>query len=374
MANKQGKRRRFGSVRQLKSGRWQVRYRDPNTGQLRSAEQTYATKTDAEVALAQIEADITRGAWADPDAGKVHFGEYALAWLKDRKLEDRTRERHESVIRLHLLPTFGKRPLSSITTAQVRSWRTQCLTQTGEPTVVKAYQIMRAVLNTAVDDELIRRNPCRIKGADHYDVPERPVLSVAEVFAVADAMIPRYRLLVLLAAFTGLRFGELASLRRRDIDTENGALMVRRSQAEMQTGALFDKAPKSAAGVRPVAFPTELLPDVKGHLESFAGAGRDGHVFVGPRGGQLRRSNFRDDWINARTKAGITEAVHFHDLRHTGNTLAASGASLRELMTRMGHSTPRAALIYQHMVNGRDREIADRLGSMIRKERGEADS
>ena len=142
----------------------------------------------------------------------------------------------------------------------------------------------------------------------------------------------------------------------------------------MQTGALFDKAPKSAAGVRPVAFPTELLPDVKGHLESFAGAGRDGHVFVSPRGGQLRRSNFRDDWINARTKAGITEALHFHDLRHTGNTLAASGASLRELMTRMGHSTPRAALIYQHMVNGRDREIADRLGSMIRKERGETDS
>ena len=374
MANNQGKRRRFGSVRQLKSGRWQVRYRDPNTGQLRSAEQTYATKTDAEVALAQIEADITRGAWSDPDAGKVHFGEYAVAWLKDRKLEDRTRERHESVIRLHLLPTFGKRPLSSITTAQVRSWRTECLTQTGEPTVVKAYQIMRAVLNTAVDDELIRRNPCRIKGADRYDVPERPVLSVAEVFAVADAMIPRYRLLVLLAAFTGLRFGELASLRRRDIDTENGAVIVRRSQAEMQTGALFDKAPKSAAGVRPVAFPTELLPDVKGHLESFAGAGRDGHVFVSPRGGQLRRSNFRDDWINARTKAGITEALHFHDLRHTGNTLAASGASLRELMTRMGHSTPRAALIYQHMVNGRDREIADRLGSMIRKERGETDS
>ncbi|MFG2474158.1 tyrosine-type recombinase/integrase [Streptomyces fagopyri] len=196
--------------------------------------------------------------------------------------------------------------------------------------MVKAYQIMRAVLNTAVDDELIRRNPCRIKGADNYDVPERPVLTVAEVFAVAEAMAPRYRLLVLLAAFTGLRFGELASLRRRDVDTANAALMVRRSQAEMQTGVLFDKAPKSDAGVRPVAFPTELLPEVKRHLDSFAGAGRDGHVFLGPQGGRLRRSNFRDDWITARTKAGVTADVHFHDLRHTGNTLAASGASLRE--------------------------------------------
>lgn len=286
----------------------------------------------------------------------------------------RSHERHESVIRLHLMPTFGNRSLSSITTAQVRAWRTACLTRTGEPTVVKAYQILRAILNTAVDDELIRRNPCRIKGADSYDVPERPVLTVAEVFAVADAIAPRYRLLVLLAAFTGLRFGELASLRLRDVDTENAALMVRRSQAEMQTGALFDKAPKSDAGVRPVAFPNELLPDVTRHLDAYAGTARDGHVFLGPQGGQLRRSNFRDDWIKARTKAGITADVHFHDLRHTGNTLAASGASLRELMTRMGHSTPRAALIYQHMVNGRDREIADRLGSMIRKTRGEVDS
>lgn len=374
MANSKGRRRRFGTVRQLKSGRWQARYRDPVTGQLRSAEETYGTKTDAEVALTHIEADITRGQWADPDAGKVHFGAYATAWLKDRKLAARSRERHESVIRVHLLPTFGERSLSSITTAQVRAWRTACLERTGEPTVVKAYQIMRAILNTAVDDELIRRNPCRVKGADRYDVPERPVLTVAEVYAVADAITPRYRLLVLLAAFAGLRFGELASLRRRDIDPGNATLMVRRSQAEMQNGALIDKAPKSDAGVRPVAFPTELLQDVKVHLDAYAGPGRDGHVFRGPQGGQLRRSNFRDDWIKAKKKAGVTVDAHFHDLRHTGNTLAASGASLRELMTRMGHSTSRAALIYQHMVDGRDREIADRLGSMIRKERGDVDS
>ncbi|MFC4513353.1 MULTISPECIES: tyrosine-type recombinase/integrase [Streptomyces] len=374
MPNKQGRRRRFGSVRQLKSGRWQARYRDPGTGQLRSAEETYATKTDAEVALTHIEADITRGQWSDPEAGKVQFGEYAAAWLKDRELADRTRERHESVIRLHLLPTFSARPLSSITTAQVRSWRTACLKRTGKPTVVKAYQIMRAIMNTAVDDELIRRNPCRIKGADRYDVPERPVLTVDEVYAIADAIAPHYRLLVLLAAFTGLRFGELASLRRRDINTVSAALSVRRSQAEMQTGSLFDKAPKSGAGIRPVAFPAELVPDVEQHLDRFAGGGRDGHVFIGPRGGRLRRSNFRDDWITARRKAGIADGVHFHDLRHTGNTLAASGASLRELMTRMGHSTPRAALIYQHMVNGRDREIADRLGAAIRKTRGNAET
>ncbi|WP_328399466.1 site-specific integrase [Streptomyces sp. NBC_00390] len=374
MANRKGIRRRFGSVRQLRSGRWQARYRDPATGQLRTAEQTYATKTDAEVALTHIEADISRGQWEDPDKGAVPFGEYADAWLRDRKLADRSRERNEAVIRLHIKPTFGAGTLADVTTSRVRAWRSNLLAAgVGEPTVVKAYQILRAMMSTAVDDELIRRNPCRVKGADRYDVPERPVLTVAEVYAVADAIAPRYRLLVLLAAFTTLRFGELASLRRRDIDVSGRVVLVQRAQAEMQNGKLFDKAPKSAAGVRPVAFPDEILADVTEHLEHYAGAGRDGHVFLGPQGGRLRRSNFRDDWTRARAKAGITDDVHFHDLRHTGNTLAAAGASTRELMTRMGHSTARAALIYQHMTADRDRAIAERLGTMIRQRQGDAE-
>ncbi|MDX3575911.1 tyrosine-type recombinase/integrase [Streptomyces sp. FL07-04A] len=374
MANKKGQRRSFGSVRQLKSGRWQVRYRDPETGLLRPAEKTYPTKSDAQVALAQIEADITRGQWSDPDAGAVNFAEYATAWLRDRKLADRTRERSESVMRLHILPAFGAGTMADVTTARVRSWRGKLLAAgIGEPTVVKAYQLLRALMNTAVDDELIRRNPCRIKGADRYDVPERPVLSVTDVFAVADAIVPRYRLLVLLAAFTTLRFGELAALRRRDVDLERLTVSVRRSQAELQDGRLFDKAPKSVAGVRAVSFPAELLDDVTRHLEQFAAPGRDGHVFVGPQGGQLRRSNFRDDWVSARKAAGVTSELHFHDLRHTGNTLASTaGASTRELMTRMGHSSSRAALIYQHMTSDRDRAIADRLGAMIREGGGEA--
>ncbi|MFD5423976.1 tyrosine-type recombinase/integrase [Streptomyces sp. NPDC127084] len=178
------------------------------------------------------------------------FAQYADTWLRDRKLADRSRERNEAVIRLHIKPTFGTETLSDVTTSRVRAWRGNLLAAgVGEPTAVKAYQILRAMMNTAVDDELIRRNPCRVKGADRYDVPERPVLTVAEVFAVAEAITPRYRLLVLLAAFTTLRFGELASLRRRDIDVTGRVVLVQRAQAEMQDGKLFDKAPKSAAGV-----------------------------------------------------------------------------------------------------------------------------
>jgi integrase len=373
MANSKGNRRRFGSVRKLASGRWQARYRDPLTGQLRAAKETFETKTDADLALTLIEADISRGKWSDPDADKVNFGEFATAWLKDRKLEESTRERYEVVIRLHIMPTLASRFVADITSARVRGWRTALLESgVGEPSVVKAYQILRAIMNTAVDDGLIVRNPCRIQGADTYDVPERPVLTIPEVFAVAEAIAVRWRALVLLTAFTTLRFGELAALRRRDVDLESRMVRVRRNQAELYSGKLFDKAPKSQAGFRPVAFPAEIVPVLEHHLEHFAGKGPDGHLFIGPRGGQLRRSNFRDDWVTARTKAGITADVHFHDLRHTGNTLASqNGASTRELMTRMGHSTARAALIYQHMTSDRDRTIADRMGDAVRKALGE---
>ena len=376
MPNAKGQRRRFGSVRQLRSGRWQARYRDPATGQLRNAEQTYSTKRDAEVALTHIEADISRGQWSDPDAGTEPLGVYADVWLRDRKLADRTRERHAQVVRMHIKQHLGEVPLSEISTARVRAWRADLLASgVGEPTVVKAYQILRAILTTAVDDELIRRNPCRVKGADRYDVPERFVLTVPEVLDLVDVMKPRHRLLVLLAAFTTLRFGELAALRRRDVDMDERLVVVRRSQAETQDGRLFDKAPKSAAGVRTVSFPEEIRDAVVLHLEQYAAPGPDGHVFIGPQGGQLRRSNFRDDWLAGLAAAGLPDRLHFHDLRHTGNTLASSaGASTRELMTRMGHSTSRAALIYQHMTGGRDRAIADQLGAMIRTSRGEGDS
>ncbi|MET9397633.1 site-specific integrase [Kitasatospora sp. NPDC002965] len=371
MPAKKNSRRRFGSVRQLPSGRWQVRYRDPLTGELRPDEKTYATKTDAEVRLSQLEADITREKWVDPDAGKVNFGEYATKWLKERKLEETTRERYETALRLHIMPTLGPRFLVDITPARVRTWRTHLLESgVGEPTVVKAYQMLRAMLNTAVDDdELIKRNPCRIKGADTYDVPERPVLSVAEVFAAADAIAPRWRALVLVTAFTTLRFGELAALRRRDVDLGARLLRVRRNQAELYSGKLYDKAPKSRAGFRPVAFPDSIVDALQHHMEHFAGAESDGHMFIGPRGGRLRRSNFRDDWTAAKEGAGIPMEVHFHDLRHTGNTMASqSGASTRELMIRMGHSTARAALIYQHMTSDRDRAVADRMDEMVQRE------
>jgi integrase len=192
------------------------------------------------------------------------------------------------------------------------------------------------------------------------------------VYRLADVMPPRYRFLVLLAAFSGLRWGELVALQVRDIDRENMIVRVSRKVAQMKDGELVVGPTKSAAGVRTVALPRFLDEDLAVHLPEFAEPGRDGLLFTGKRGGILRRGNFHreTDWVRTVVKAGLPAGFHFHDLRHTGNQMAAeAGATTRELMQRMGQSTVRAALIYQHATSARDRQIAEELNARVERYR-----
>ncbi|MCM2576007.1 site-specific integrase [Streptomyces meridianus] len=189
------------------------------------------------------------------------------------------------------------------------------------------------------------------------------------MFAIADAVQPRYRALVLMAGFLGLRWGELIGLRRRDIDLDRRAVRVRQAVAELTNGQREIKAPKSEAGKRTVSIPEAILPDLRAHLEHFAEPGSEGRVFIGGKGATPRRNHFNRLWHQACERAGIS-GLRFHDLRHTGNTLAAStGASTCELMARMGHSTARAALIYQHASAERDRLIADSVSQLVSQAR-----
>ena len=145
-----------------------------------------------------------------------------------------------------------------------------------------------------------------------------------------------------------------------------GEVRILKATAETDGGLLIDGDPKSQASIRTVAFPREIVPELADHLERFAAPGPAGLVFIGPKGGRLRRSNFRKFWHRAREAVGLPE-LHFHDLRHTGNTMAAAqGASLRKLMERMGHSSPRAALIYLHATRDRDKKIAAGMGKLFK--------
>ncbi|WP_328725242.1 tyrosine-type recombinase/integrase [Streptomyces sp. NBC_00259] len=364
-----GKKRSFGRVRKLASGRYQARYLGLD-GIDRPAPHTFRTKREADDWLADKQSELRAGDWTDPDAAKVSFGVYAATWITERGISLSTADLYRSLLRNHLVPTFGSAALADITPAMVRAWRVARLDAgAGASSVAKSYALLRAVLMTAVEDRLIRRNPCRVKGASVAPTPERPTATVQEVYAVARAIQPRYRALVLLAAFTGLRWGELIGLHRRDLDLDAGTLRVRRNVAELHSGKRMLKEPKSAAGKRTVAIPEVIVTDLITHLAIYAEAGPDGRVFIGAKKATPRRNHFNKVWRKACGQAGI-KGLHFHDLRHTGNTLAAAtGASTRELMTRMGHSTARAALVYQHATAERERLIGQAVSAVVEQAR-----
>ncbi|WP_203980877.1 tyrosine-type recombinase/integrase [Planotetraspora silvatica] len=141
----------------------------------------------------------------------------------------------------------------------------------------------------------------------------------------------------------------------------------------MKTGELITGRPKSDAGARVVALPEVIIGDLAWHLQRFSKQAPDGLVFVGEKGAQLRRSNFTKVWAKALAKTGLPK-IHIHDLRHTGNTLAAAtGATLKELMTRMGHSSTKAATVYLHAAEDRDRAIADAMGEIVKQGLGAED-
>ena len=312
------------------------------------------------------------GGWIDPEAGRILFTEYAAVWITERPgLRPKTIQLYRYLLRRHLAPGFATQTVAGITEADVRRWRADLLAAgVTSGTTAKAYRLLKAILATAADDGLIRRNPCRVKGAGTEKSPERPVLTIAEVYGLADAAGPRYRALVLLACFCGLRWGELAALRRCDIDTEAGNVRVARQLVEVNGQPLYFGPPKSDAGRRVVVIPPMILPEVRLHLVSFTAPESDALVFAN-RGQPLRHSTFRRSiWLSALAATGL-RGIHFHDLRHAGNLLvAAAGANLRELMERMGHSSSRAALIYLHSTNDRQRTLADAIAERTRSELG----
>ncbi|MFJ8696381.1 tyrosine-type recombinase/integrase [Streptomyces roseolilacinus] len=367
-----GKKRRFGRVRKLPSGRYQARYLGPD-GIDRPAPHTFATARAADDWLAEQQTALRRGDWTDPDAGAINFEKYATQWVEERDLAATTDELYRRLLRLHILPTFGGLDLDEISPPAVRAWRAERRKAIGATTVAKSYRLLKAILQTAVDDEAIRRNPCRIKGAGKESAPERPVATVAQVDALADAMGPRWRLMVYLAAYGPARPEEQAAMRRPDVDLDTPGVWVRRAEPELTTGRRVEGDTKSEAGRRFMVLPAFMATDLRRHLDWYAEKESNGRLFVGEKGKPFRRSTFGRKWRKARAAVGLPDDFRFYDLRHTGHTLATrSGATLKDTMVRAGQSTEKAALIYQHSDHERQREVAAGLDRLVQREREKA--
>ncbi|MHA6623914.1 tyrosine-type recombinase/integrase [Pseudonocardia sichuanensis] len=309
--------------------------------------------------------------WTDPNRAKVLLSDYAGRWISERPgLRPRTVELYRWLLRKHIAPHIGDVQLGRLTTPAIRRWRADLLASgVSQSIAAKSYRLLRAVLATAVEeDRILARNPCRVKGADRENPAERPVLTIPQVFALADAMrYRRFRALILLTAFATLRWGEVTALRRCDVAPDGSWVRINFAHTEVPGRGIVVGPPKSRAGVRTVSVPAPIAVEVVKHLLAYVEAAPDALIFTGPKGAALRRGNFNTlvRWIETVGKLGM-QGVHFHDLRHTGNLLAAqSGVSTKDLMARMGHDDMRAALIYQRATSEADRQIADRLARLV---------
>lgn len=361
-------KRDFGTIRKRSNGRFQAYYMGPDQ-RFHHAPSTFQTRSDAEAWLAAERRLLQDDRWtpAVSRAAKVrrsveYFGPFAEDWLEGRDIKPRTRALYRSLLDRLILPTFERVSLRDITPAVVRVW-TGKLDPTRPTQRAHAYGLLRAILATAVDDEILPSNPCRVRGAGNAERARKiQPATLEELHTCVHAMPEAYRMLVLLAAWCGLRFGELAELRRHDLEMGTGILHVRRGVTRV-AGKVTVGSPKSAAGVRDVTIPPHLLPLLDEHMDRFVGSAADALVFPSMKDPkvQLHPNTIYRHWHVARELAGRPD-LRVHDLRHTGAVLAAqTGATLAELMARLGHSTPQAALRYQHAAQGRDAKIAAAL-------------
>lgn len=339
--------------------KYRARYRGPD-GRERS--KTFDRKVDAERWLASVETEKARGQWVDPAAGRVTFEAWFDEWLSAASVRPSTRDSYAGMAKRYLVPVFGAAELAKISTTDVRRWLAGMRSSRLAPaTVAKAYRLLAQVMGTAADDGVIGRSPCTIKGAGVERSPEMRFADVDQVHELASTVDERHRALVLTAAFAGLRWGELAGLRRRRVDLLHKTITVAEQLTEVN-GRLAFGPPKTEAGKRTVALPAFLVEALDDHLAQWAEPGPDGLVFPATEGGPMRRSNFRRRvWVPALRRVGL-DGLRFHDLRHSAGTMAAmTGASTKQLMARFGHATPRAALIYQHATAEQDEAIAAAL-------------
>lgn len=387
-------RRGFGRLRKRASGRYQAGYVGPDES-LHYAPETFTSKMDAEAWLRAEHLLIERDEWTPPamrqkvkHAAGDTLRVYAPKWLAKHRRSDggelkpRTAAHYRNLLDTRILPQLGDLPLRSLSEDVVREW----LDELPDTPVMNAhaYALLRGILATAAKKDPRVTVPA-VQGASKAKTKHKTEPATVDELAVIVANMPeKYRLAILLMSWCALRFGEVTELRRQDVDLRRGRIRIRRAVVLVERERIVT-TPKSEAGIRDVSIPPHLLPLVREHLDRFAQPGSTGLLFPAASGGHLaqstlngrpaRRRIIKGRIINesstafckAREAAGRPD-LRLHDLRHTGAVLAAqTGATLAELMARLGHSTPQAAMRYQHAARDRDKAIAAALSAMAER-------
>ena len=370
-----------GAVRKLPSGRWQARFRGTD-GVLRAAPMTYANRKDAETWLKVQDADVARGTWRPPatdnTTSKILLRDFGRDWIESRRgktgepLRLSTRKTYLGQLQL-IEPALGKIALANITPAMVSKWYSG-LDPAHASRNVNTYKMLKSMMESARKNRAIAENPCTEKYTRPSRRKEIKIATPDEVITIANNVQPRLRAAVIIAAWTGVRQGELRELRRMDVNLKHGTLNIQRavSRSRDENGKYIVGEPKTEAGKRVVNIPPHIMPDVEQHLKKFVGKSPDSLLFPAVDGiTHIAPSSLHGDahkgfgFYHARLEAGRPD-LRWHDLRHTGATMAArAGATTADLMRRVGHTTAQVAMIYQHSDEQRDAEIAVAMSALV---------
>jgi integrase len=358
------RRRHFGSVRRLPSGRYQARYW--HAGARHIAPETFVAKADALAWLARAEADVTRGAWLDPAAGKTTFAEVAERWTESNPLKrSSSRLRDQSILANHVVPVLGGEPVGRLTRFDVQQLVDGWSAGHTPSTVSRMFAVVRGVFGFALASELIGRSPCSGVRLPKARLMERPVLSTEQLETLASALGPDEATMMWIGVVGGLRWAECAGLVIANVDLLRGMVSV--SQQLGRDGHLGP--PKSRAGVRRLSLPAWLVDELAALLSrrGLTAANSVDFVFVSPEGRPLRYTNWRRRVWEPACAAAKLPGLRFHDLRSMAATaLVAAGVDVKTAQARLGHSSPAITLgIYARATEKADRLAAEAISNFL---------
>jgi integrase len=349
------RRRNFGSVRRLPSGRWQVRYW--LEGLRYTAAQTFATKGEASAYLATVQTDSLRGTWVDPAAGKVTFAEYAEQWRASQVHRASTAAQVETYFRRHVYPRIGARQLASLRPSDIQTF-VKNLSAGGSghrplapATVELVYTWVSTVFGSAVRDRVIAVSPCQQVRRPAVDRQRVVPLSVKTVETLIAAMPERYRALIVLGAGTGVRISEALGLTNDRVNWLRRTLTIDRQLVDIVDGdPVFGPVKDKKNRPRTIPLPQTVVDALSSHVAEI-GLGPQGLIFTGPNGGPVRRTTFSDAWRAAAGPLGIPPGDGFHQLRHFyASVLIRAGESVKTVQERLGHTSAQMTLdVYSHL-------------------------
>jgi integrase len=371
----------WGTTEQLPSGRYRARYVGPD-GLKHAAPVTFTAKVDAESWLALQRVQIVSGTWTPSTPAATHeaqggraqrFEDFAHGWIATRisprtgrKLAPTTRAEYERKLASEDFDSLRELPLASITPRVIQEWYGPISDSGRLTSAARAYQFVHAVLAAAVKEGVLDRNPAAIEGASIASTEKAVQMPTdAELLMIEASMPEGWRAMATIAAWGGLRFGELTELRRKDVTTDGEHVVLSVARGVTYVGGRFVVGrTKSKSGVRRVILTGQDAAVVTDHLDRFTAAGDEALLFPDPDrpNEHLRQSTHYRTWDKVRRAAGRPD-MPWHALRHHfGTKVAEHGGTVADVQAALGDSTYAAAMRYVDTAADRLVLIAERMG------------